>query len=175
MAEEGKSRISAPFFLTLEFLLAFILAVYLLYKYGNIRKQNPLVIGFTLIIWFLSFVIIFLLPVDVSSVSVCVCVWNVFSRGQSLPYGIDIINRILISTSFPTQAFYQLCLSDKELDNKSHDCSEFVCSGSKPEYLTGSNNSELCYECFQPYSFVCPLPLKILWYIIYWLFFILSW
>ena len=73
---EGISRISAPIILCLEFTFALLLATYLLYKYGNFRKQNPFVTGCTLTVWFLSFVIIFLLPVDVSSVSalVCVCV-----------------------------------------------------------------------------------------------------
>lgn len=68
MTEEGKSKISAPFILTVEFLLALFLAAYLLHKYGNIRKQNVFVTVSTLVVWFLSFVIIFLLPVDVSSV-----------------------------------------------------------------------------------------------------------
>ena len=56
------------FMLTGEFLLALLLAIYLLYVYSDIRRQNPVVTGSTLLIWFLSFVIIFLLPVDVSSV-----------------------------------------------------------------------------------------------------------
>ena len=74
-AGADNSRISAPIILCLEFLLALLLATYLLYKYGNFRKQNPFVTGCTLVVWFLSFVIIFLLPVDVSSVSsVWVCV-----------------------------------------------------------------------------------------------------
>ena len=56
------------FLLTGEFIVAFLLAFYLLHVYSNIRRQNPVVTGSTLLIWFLSFVIIFLLPVDVSSV-----------------------------------------------------------------------------------------------------------
>lgn len=67
--EEGKSRVSAPLILLIEFALALLLSVLLLHKYGNFRKQNPLALGFTLAVWFLSFVIVCLLPVDVSSVS----------------------------------------------------------------------------------------------------------
>ena len=59
----------APLLLTVEFVLALLLAVYLLYRYANIRRQNPFATVTTLVVWFLSFVIIFLLPVDVSSVS----------------------------------------------------------------------------------------------------------
>lgn len=70
MVEEGTSTITAPLILIVEFLVALALAVGLLYKYGDIRRQNVFVTVSTLIVWFLSFVIIFLLPVDVSSVSV---------------------------------------------------------------------------------------------------------
>lgn len=69
MSEEDVSRFTAPIILIVEFLLALILAVYLLYNYGDFRRHNPFVTICTLIIWFMSFVIIFLLPVDVSSVS----------------------------------------------------------------------------------------------------------
>ncbi len=63
-----------PLLLLGELVLAFVLALYLLHRYANLRRQNPLVTGFTLLVWFLSFAIIVLLPVDVSSVSL-----NVFS------------------------------------------------------------------------------------------------
>lgn len=134
--EEGDSRISAPIILFIEFSVALVLALYLLHKYGNFRKQNPFVTVTTLLVWFLCFVSIFLLPVDVSS------------------------------------AFYQLCL-DNVVDNVSgntFNCSDFVCSHSVSSLPTNH-----CYTCYQPYSFICPLPLEILWYIIYWLLFVLSW
>ncbi len=71
MSEEDVTRFTAPIIIFIEFLLALVLAVYLLYQYGDIKRQNPFVTVCTLIIWFMSFVIIFLLPVDVSSVSTC--------------------------------------------------------------------------------------------------------
>ena len=60
---------AAPGILTMEGVVAFFLALGMLYHYGNLRKQNPLVTGTTLLIWFLSFFIVFLLPIDVTSVS----------------------------------------------------------------------------------------------------------
>ena len=66
----------APVLLTVESIVSLCLALYLLYRYGNIRRQNVLVTILTLTIWFMSFVVIFLLPIDVSSVSVCVCVFS---------------------------------------------------------------------------------------------------
>lgn len=149
MAEEGASRVSAPIILLLEAVLSLLLAVYLLWKYGDIRKQNPLVSVSTLLVWFLSFFIIFVLPVDVSS------------------------------------AFYHLCLEgvnvtspagsggDAETSHGSCDCSGYVCTDPVPSCI--GNRTRECLDCFQPYSFVCTNSLQILWYIIYWLFFVLSW
>ena len=108
---------------------------------------------------------------------------------------------ILISFFLTLQAFYRLCLehmsvnvttspnvdnvtTSLNVDNGSgyenntstyvtYYCSDFACTDSTPDYLR--RHPHICYPCFQPYSFVCPDPLKYLWYIIYWLFFILSW
>ena len=45
------------------------LAAFLLHRYGNWRKQHVLVTLATFISWYFSFMIIFVLPLDVSSVS----------------------------------------------------------------------------------------------------------
>ena len=137
---------SAPIILLLEAVLSLLLAVYLLWKYGDIRRQNPLVSVSTLLVWFLSFFIIFVLPVDVSS------------------------------------AFYHLCLENLNVTSPTGSgasaepycsCSGYVCTHPFPSCI--GNRTRECLQCFQPYSFVCSNSLQILWYIIYWLFFILSW
>ena len=61
---------AAPGILSVEGIIAFVLALGMLFSYGNLRKQNPLVTGTTLLIWFLSFFIVFLLPIDVTSVGI---------------------------------------------------------------------------------------------------------
>ena len=63
---------AAPGILTAEGIVAFVLALFMVYRYANLRKQNPLVTGTTLMIWFLSFFIVFVLPVDVTSVSIII-------------------------------------------------------------------------------------------------------
>lgn len=59
----------APVVLTIESVILLALAIYLLYLYGDIKRQNKFVTALTLCIWFLSFFTVFLLPIDVSSVS----------------------------------------------------------------------------------------------------------
>ena len=63
------SQAFAPVVLTVESVVLLVLAFYLLYRYGDIKRQNIFVTALTLCIWFLSFFIVFLLPIDVSSVS----------------------------------------------------------------------------------------------------------
>lgn len=75
----GKKMVSqafAPTVLAIESIILLVLAFYLLYRYGDIRRQNIFVTALTVCIWFLSFFTVFLLPIDVSSVSSscpCVC------------------------------------------------------------------------------------------------------
>ena len=62
-------EITAPFILSAGWIVSFVLALFLIHQYSNLRTQNLFATISTLSIWFLSFVTIFLLPVDVSSVS----------------------------------------------------------------------------------------------------------
>lgn len=62
-------KVVPPLILVAELIIAFILALCLLHRYGNIKRMNPFVTISTLTVWFLSFAIIVLLPIDVSSVS----------------------------------------------------------------------------------------------------------
>lgn len=57
--------------LMLELISVFILTLFLLNKYGNWKKQHFFVTLSTFIGWFFSFLIIFVLPVDIAIVSIC--------------------------------------------------------------------------------------------------------
>lgn len=53
-----------------EVVVAFCLAAGLLYKYGNVFRHHIIVTISVLIAWYFSLLIIFVLPLDVSSVSI---------------------------------------------------------------------------------------------------------
>ncbi|XP_042731432.1 G-protein coupled receptor-associated protein LMBRD2 isoform X3 [Lagopus leucura] len=53
--------------LGLEIVFVFFLALFLLHRYGDFRKQHRLVIIATLLAWYLCFLIVFILPLDVST------------------------------------------------------------------------------------------------------------
>uniref|UniRef100_A0A3B3WSG1 LMBR1 domain containing 2 n=1 Tax=Poecilia mexicana TaxID=48701 RepID=A0A3B3WSG1_9TELE len=53
--------------LGLEIVLVFFLALFLLHRYGDFRKQQRMVLFGTLLAWYLCFLIVFILPLDVST------------------------------------------------------------------------------------------------------------
>ena len=55
--------------LVVEIICTCLLAAYVLHRYSDVRKQRALVTLTTFIAWYFSFMIIFILPLDVSSVS----------------------------------------------------------------------------------------------------------
>ncbi|KAK2837185.1 hypothetical protein Q5P01_014397 [Channa striata] len=56
--------------------LVFFLALYLLQRYGDLRKQQRMVLLGTLLSWYLCFLIIFILPLDVSTTIYKQCVFD---------------------------------------------------------------------------------------------------
>lgn len=58
---------AAPF--TVEMIFVFLLTLCLLHQYGNWRKQHWIVTIAVFIAWYFSFLIVFILPLDVSAVS----------------------------------------------------------------------------------------------------------
>lgn len=54
--------------LAIEIVVVFFLALFLLHRYGDFHKQQRMVLFCTLLAWYLCFLIVFILPLDVSTV-----------------------------------------------------------------------------------------------------------
>ena len=52
--------------LVLEIVSLFLIVLYLLHKYSDFRQQNKITLTAVFIAWYFSFMIIFLLPMDIS-------------------------------------------------------------------------------------------------------------
>lgn len=72
-----------------EAVAAFVLAAGLLFNYGDWRRQNGVVTAAVLLAWFFSLLIVFVLPLDVSSV-----------KTISVSYQTCIINLIICRRCF---------------------------------------------------------------------------
>uniref|UniRef100_A0A672S7G4 LMBR1 domain-containing protein 2-B-like n=1 Tax=Sinocyclocheilus grahami TaxID=75366 RepID=A0A672S7G4_SINGR len=55
--------------LGIEIVVVFFLALFLLHRYGDFKKQQRMVLFGTLLAWYLCFLIVFILPLDVSTVT----------------------------------------------------------------------------------------------------------
>ncbi|KAK5851452.1 hypothetical protein PBY51_023006 [Eleginops maclovinus] len=53
--------------LGIQIVVVFFLALFLLHRYGDFRKQQRMVLFGTLLAWYLCFLILFILPLDVST------------------------------------------------------------------------------------------------------------
>uniref|UniRef100_A0A8C0EK96 LMBR1 domain containing 2 n=2 Tax=Strigidae TaxID=30459 RepID=A0A8C0EK96_BUBBB len=91
--------------LGLEIVFVFFLALFLLHRYGDFKKQHRLVIIATLLAWYLCFLIVFILPLDVSTVRnlkwfLCSCKQKCFKPWSYIPNGImPIFWRVVYWTS----------------------------------------------------------------------------
>lgn len=64
-----------------EVIFAFVLTTVILNRYGNWKTQNIVVTIAVLIAWYFSLLIIFVLPIDISLVSVWLIKYKIFSHG----------------------------------------------------------------------------------------------
>lgn len=58
--------------LVISVVVALLLATVSLYRYGNVQRQHPIVTLSVLTAWSFSFLIVFIIPLDVTSVSILI-------------------------------------------------------------------------------------------------------
>ncbi|XP_073199856.1 G-protein coupled receptor-associated protein LMBRD2 isoform X2 [Lepidochelys kempii] len=85
--------------LGIEIIFVFFLALFILHRYGDFKKQHRLVIIATLLAWYLCFLIVFILPLDVSTTIYNRCKLAVNSSPSE-----SSSSNIIINGSYPTSA-----------------------------------------------------------------------
>ncbi|KAK3555281.1 hypothetical protein QTP86_014887 [Hemibagrus guttatus] len=92
--------------LGIEIVVVFFLALFLLHRYGDFKKQQRMVLFSTLLAWYLCFLIVFILPLDVSTTVYRQCV----SSQQSPTPGPQISNQTTRNaTMAPTISIAAVC------------------------------------------------------------------
>eukprot|EP00106_Octopus_bimaculoides_P018897 XP_014786339.1 PREDICTED: LMBR1 domain-containing protein 2-like [Octopus bimaculoides] len=140
--------------LTVEIICTCILALLLIHRYGDWRKQHVLVTLATFVAWYFSLMIIFIIPLDVSSTFYRQCLQN----------------QKLIST---TTAAYQNVSVTTAAGNIS---STSLQSGTeKLTTATRRVSPEAVVGCEPPLSHVPDYVLPALWHVVYWTSQALTW
>ncbi|XP_052274566.1 G-protein coupled receptor-associated protein LMBRD2-like isoform X2 [Dreissena polymorpha] len=139
--------------LVVEIICTCFLAAFLLHRYGDLRKQHVLVTLFTFIAWYFSFMIIFILPLDVSSTFYKQCVEE---KRRSLPISTDSPSNLTTTTASNGTTTTPVTLSSSAHTH--------IGLRSLPED-----------HCIAPVSHVPDYVLPTLWKIVYWTSQFLTW
>nr|CAG4651686.1 EOG090X03B7 [Triops cancriformis] len=135
-----------------EIIGTFFLAATLLYRYGNWFRHHIIVTIAVLIAWYFSFLIAFLLPLDVTSTVYRQCLEE--NKGNSTPYEL----RSVFSVGL-------------ENDTAAPDISNISVSTS-PAAITDNSSSPNCQE---PGTYIQPSVMPHLWRVVYWTSQFLTW
>ncbi|KAM9446058.1 G-protein coupled receptor-associated protein LMBRD2a isoform 1-T1 [Clarias gariepinus] len=92
--------------LGVDVLVALVLALVLLHRYGDVRKQQRVVLLATLLAWFLCFIIAFTIPLDVSTTIYNQCVTD---NNQVVTTTPSHSNQTSNSSVFPIQRLPKVC------------------------------------------------------------------
>lgn len=87
--------------LGVEIVLVFFLALFLLHRYGDFRKQQRMVLFGTLLAWYLCFLIVFILPLDVSTTIYRQCITDHEGVSTVGPSNRTTPNRTTPNTTTP--------------------------------------------------------------------------
>ncbi|XP_053304103.1 G-protein coupled receptor-associated protein LMBRD2 isoform X2 [Spea bombifrons] len=135
--------------LGIEIVFVFFLALFLLHRYGDFKKQHRLVIVATLLAWYLCFLIVFILPLDVST---------------------TIYNRCLARNSFSPVTIntsqFAATTTVAAVDNVSRpqvDKNALSADNAPPQ------------ECYKPWSYIPKGIMPIFWRVVYWTSQFLTW
>ncbi|XP_015229754.1 PREDICTED: LMBR1 domain-containing protein 2-B-like [Cyprinodon variegatus] len=88
----------------------FLLALYLLHRYGDLRNQQRLVLLGTLLSWYLCFLIVFILPLDVSTTIYNQCIYDHSNHTSSSSQGGRSVLPDLGSVSFQPSRAANVCV-----------------------------------------------------------------
>lgn len=117
--------------LGLEIVVVFFLALFLLHRYGDFKKQQRMVLFGTLLAWYLCFLIVFILPLDVSTVSVAPALWK-------CPV-LLIPDATQTTCAIDFQTIYKQCLIDQEAHAQTPSVSPVLSNQTTPNTSVSSS------------------------------------
>nr|XP_054764188.1 G-protein coupled receptor-associated protein LMBRD2-like [Lytechinus pictus] len=157
--------------LVTEILCVFVLAAYLLHKYGDWRKQHPAVTLATFISWYFSLIIVFMLPLDVTTTFYLQCMKDAESP-LATPASPPLEQ---IPTTDLHAKLTQVGHTDGLPGTTHLTLNESVINGTGGEGALRDRRSLAEEQCKKPWSYVPEDILPIIWKIVYWTTFVLTW
>ncbi|XP_014675164.1 PREDICTED: LMBR1 domain-containing protein 2-like [Priapulus caudatus] len=143
--------------LAVEIFCVFCLAVYLLHKYADWKRQHFLVTLAALVAWYFSFIIIFILPLDISSTFYKQCLKD---------------NAPTVAPSFTTSSTVIPVINFTQNASEEFDT---VSPSTAHTATVVVRNVKVEEPCLEPWSHVPDHMLPDLWHVVYWTSMVLTW
>merc|ERR1719427_216092 len=147
--------------LVLELLIVFLAALLLLHLYGQIRRQHLMVTIATLVAWYFSMIIVFILPLDVSSTFYRECIEKEKLAHQN--------------TSTNTTNFKRELAANATTVNTTSNVTSTLSSTTEIQHDTVQPDATYVSTCLKPWSYVPENTLPTMWILVYWTSQFLTW
>lgn len=155
----------------LEVLGCFLLATALLHRYCDMVNSNIVTVVSVFVSWFFSFMVIFLMPADLTSTAYRTCLTN--HSNNTIPSNSP--RTTTTSTLAPTSLMPILNLTN-QIDGQISSIVNATNQYSTPKTLYNINNNNNNYtECISPWNLVSKNSLILVWRLIYWTSQFLTW
>ncbi|XP_025069323.1 LMBR1 domain-containing protein 2 isoform X1 [Alligator sinensis] len=146
--------------LGIEIVFVFFLALFLLHRYGDFKKQHRLVIIATLLAWYLCFLIVFILPLDVST--------TIYNRCKLAVNSSPPESNSNGTYTTPAPRFHFPRAGRRDFDPKSLQ--------KRTVFLPFSSwSNKRKQKCFKPWSYIPDGIMPIFWRVVYWTSQFLTW
>lgn len=150
---------------SLEILTCFILSITLLNRYSDMVNNNIITVVGVFVSWFFSFMVIFLLPADLTSTAYRQCVLDYQASINSTTTTTPSPVSHMVSPA-PTMAFQNSNLSTFYSNSTSLHLDSTILA---------NNSTDIVNPCIMPWNYVSDNVLTKLWRFIYWTSQFLTW
>lgn len=152
--------------ISLEILACFILSTSLLHRYSDMVNNNIITVVGVFISWFFSFMVIFMLPADLTSTAYRQCVLDFQKNSTTSSSDVSLSNSNLTTPLIQT--------------NLAHIPQNSLLQNSNPQLETNNllhtnGSTNITNPCIPPWNYVSDNVLTKLWRFIYWTSQILTW
>ncbi|KAI1295474.1 G-protein coupled receptor-associated protein LMBRD2 [Halotydeus destructor] len=154
--------------LTFEIIITFVLTASLLYRYGNWATHNVIVTVSVFIAWFFAFLVIFVLPLDISTTTYRQCLAD-SNHSQSLD-NITVQYESNVTTTSPI-----ISNITEPYSNSTTVLPLNVTTEAPVTFSPSTEAPDGSETCQQPWSYVPGRVLPTLWRIVYWSGQVLTW
>ncbi|KAH9416422.1 LMBR1 domain-containing protein 2 [Dermatophagoides pteronyssinus] len=157
----------------------FFLTFYLLNRYSNFGRQNLLITISVFISWFFSFNVVFILPLDITSVCNFICNQNhlqpMYLRNNITNNGTDYIGNNQTTTPTISNISLPLSLDHHNFTQIGHNLTASNNSSQIKSNNESQSQQKPTFICAKPWSYVPKNVLQNLWKFIYWSSQLLTW